>query len=308
MTQIKRFHFFSPNEHINDAIQTDFSAEKNENETIIQKMRNFDTKTLLQGEYLPSTAISRSFIKGYSSLGLYCTAMYDERFDQLSRPKGLYSDLHPGIICNLYETEFSISVSKEETFTYETDERCLSFIKSLETGKLTPESLKYIIKKNHDCKHWINGCLICKVIDHRQENPSPIYIKLEISSDVFNTHDFKINFDTERAKLEFERKELLFMKPIICVDPSPDIARIQSAADHRRKMWQNSESQAVASRIQHQQHSTNRLTPKEKALGAINDNLRKAEAAAIPHFTQFRTKIDIIPSLEQKIEAVVGPH
>jgi hypothetical protein len=89
--------------------------------------------------------------------------------------------------------------------------------------------LKRLLKRDFN-----NGCVICKCTDFRFTPAREFTTTLEIGADILP--DFCENHDTEEA-LEGEARLLKLRRPIVCTDPSPDVARIQSAFDFRKKMW-----------------------------------------------------------------------
>ncbi|KAK8866631.1 hypothetical protein M9Y10_009597 [Tritrichomonas musculus] len=297
-----RFKFSFPT--VPHETQTTLMPIEKKKESTVENMRVSDVKTLLLNEVRPITTFSKSMSQWYNTqLGFYYTAISDPRFEPLTPPKDLYSDIQPGIICNLKEDCYVLSNQhgkKSTSLKYETDLKCLSFMECLETGVISHETLKLLIQNEYNLKNWDNGKIICKVIDDRIQPQKISYVKLEIGPDAIELRNFKTN--STEAKLEFERRTLLYRRPMICTDPSPDVARVQSVVDTRKKMWLSDKPKEKERQIQKQQNiKTKRISAKNDT--SLNPSQRPKEGT-ISRFTQLRTKADIPDSLQQKIASI----
>ncbi|OHT09980.1 hypothetical protein TRFO_20970 [Tritrichomonas foetus] len=252
----------------------------------IDKMRISDTNTLLQNEVRPITTFTRSMMQGYNSrLSFLVTAVSDPRFEPLSPPHEMYSDLQIGFKCQLNDKYFTLSTPNDHhknDFQYA--EHLVSFLECLETGTLTPEILMLLTKLK--VKTWDNGFIICQVIDNRITPKVISYVKLEIGPDVLGLPNFRQ--PNPEAKLDFERRVLLLKRPMICTDPSPDVARVQSCVDWRKKMWVPTKPR------------------KKENIEPPPEPPKKAPPVVAAHFTQLRTKVDIPETLQQRFVMIVN--
>lgn len=144
----------------------------------------------------------------------------------------------------------------------------------LETGFFEDHFISSIDNNIFESIRYENGYCICDVTDFRFEPQIHKQIKLRIDQKcIFNhldsvlsskskllsfittnnkyreTNETKIDNDFDLTninvtdedlkdiKIETERQILIKFHPTICTDPSPDVARVQSIYDFRKKMW-----------------------------------------------------------------------
>jgi hypothetical protein len=81
---------------------------------------------------------------------------------------------------------------------------------------------------------WERGTLIAEISDYRCEPVFRDRVKLGIGEDV---RRHSLNLLTDLDRIETECGLIKLSNPGICVDPSPNVARLQSVADWRRKTW-----------------------------------------------------------------------
>lgn len=287
--------------------QTTFLPMEKKRESTVEMMRISDINTILKNEVRPVTSFSKSLSQCYNTkLGFYITAFSDPRFEPLTPPKDLYSEISTGIICNLQEKSYVLSTPHkhhEISFSYENDDQYISFMRCLETGIITPGTLKFLIQKEWNIKNWDNGNIICKVVDNRIQPQTISYIKLEIGPDALELQNFK-PVSTE-GKLDFERRTLLLRRPMICTDPSPDVARVQSVIDTRKKMWLSDKPREIERQKQKAQNINKKKLPMKYDSAFLNQNQRRKEGTkTVSHFTQLRTKMEIPDDLQRKIASM----
>ena len=232
--QTKRIRFKFCNRAVPHETQTTFLPEKREENSLIDKLRISDTKTIIENEVRPLNNLTMSMMRGFNArLGFFVTAAYDKRFDPLMPPNDLYKGLKVGFEVFLRNYNFSISPKEnlhESAFTSAYHAPFVKFIECLETGLVNKELLKLLNKWNINL--YSNGFMICKCHDNREPTEVVSYLKLEIANECFISHALD-----PLNGLEFERKMVLKKRPLICTDPSPDVARINSIMDFRKKMW-----------------------------------------------------------------------
>lgn len=303
----KKIRFRFTSQTVPHETQTTFLPVEERKESTVEMMRISDINTILKNEVRPVTTFSKSISQNYNAkLGFYITAVSDPRFEPLTPPKDLYSDISIGIICSLLESSYVLSTPHkhhEISFTYENDDQYISFMKCLETGIITPGTLKFLIQKEWNIKNWDNGNIICKVVDNRILPQTISYIKLEIGPDALELQNFKPI--SPEGKLDFERRTLLLRHPMICTDPSPDVARVESVIDMRKKMWLSGKPREIERQKQKAQNINKKKLPMTYDSAFANQNQRRKEGTkAISHFTQLRTRIDIPDDLQQKIASM----
>ena len=238
MTFAHRIQFFLPVRRCGAETQTDdVDPPKTPKETVVDRLRAADTDWLLRREVIPPLPMDRALVKGFNTrLGFYYTTLKDDSFDVLTPPPDLYGDVTAGLVFNFYDTRFIVQTpgpdKKQLCFSY--CENIFGVLKSLETGEITRE-LALIIDKL-DSRAYSSGEIVVTVNDYRyREQERTWHRRLVVGDEV--TTQYCQREPNELDGLESERQIAIALNPVICTDPSPDVARMQSVRDFRAKMW-----------------------------------------------------------------------
>lgn len=240
MSLAQRVKFFVPVRKREAQTQTDsMRPEKSPPPTVIDRLRASDADWLLQRDPIPSTPIARALVKGFNTrLGFYYTTLNDTKFDALTPPPDLFSDLPIGLVFNFYDTQFFVNIpgtdSTQHCFSY--SENIFNVLECLETGILSRELAVIIDKLAPRACAYTNGEMVVLVNDYRYGEEARTWRrKLVIGDDVILHYCLSRANDTEQQ--ETEQAIALARHPVLCTDPSPDVARAKSACDFRSKMW-----------------------------------------------------------------------
>jgi hypothetical protein len=160
------------------------------------------------------------------------TAIRDPRFDCLTPPIGLFKQKELKVILQFYDRSLAVVDGTGRTKSLSYGRYSLPLLEALETGVMSWDCVA-CLKKTIDCK-FSEGCVLCKCVDNRFSPAREFTTKLEIGAEVVAY--FSRNPGLESA-LEGERHMCRLRRPIVCTDPSPNVARVQSALDFRKKMW-----------------------------------------------------------------------
>jgi hypothetical protein len=245
MNTPKRIGFFFPSSKATKESQTIIVPEKWQRPgQILARMRECAEKAILSQYPRPSNGIELSYMLDYHRE--LCFAMgnaVDPRFDLLSKPPNLFEEFPVGFYANFFEEFFQlIGPDKADVVNYTYDQNIITIIAALERGHVSPELLA-VFRKRLKIEAWEDGHILCKIVDYRFDPPFEYLRMLEISNEVISAFIVK-DSDPKREKsvakaqqLEAERRIALLVHPRICLDPAPDVARVQSILDWRRKMW-----------------------------------------------------------------------
>ena len=215
--------------------QTDFVEDKVQ-DPVITRMREADLEQLLHRDVEPPTALQRAVVHGFNTrLGYLWLAMQDPSFDLLTPPSTLLSDVRPGLVFDFYDQTFNVSCpdAKREPATYAYVENVFGLLDGLERGLITCELSQLLDRFN--CKVCENGSVVVKLNDFRYNEVRTWCMKLSLSDEVL-TRNLLQKLNGHDA-IQCEREISILRYPVICTDQSPDVVRVESAADFRKKMW-----------------------------------------------------------------------
>jgi hypothetical protein len=232
--------FFIPAPKRDTPTQTSFSDGPDQTSTLVDQFRSSDLSSLLTDDVHPFRPISNHITLAYTNrLGFYVANLSDPRFDPLTPPRDILDGLQPSIYLELFDREFLVSSagrSPHHRFCY--DLNAAFILESLETGVLLPMFADFISKIGGACQYEC-GFLVCECLDRRYRREIKYRIRLDISppiiSDAIRSQSSE---DPLQGPLLNEQTVLSICRPIICTDPSPDVARAQTVLDFRTKMWQ----------------------------------------------------------------------
>jgi hypothetical protein len=201
----------------------------------VDHFRSSDLSSLLTDDIHPFRPISNHVTLAYTNrLGFYISNLSDPRFDPLTPPRDVLDGLTASIYIELFDREFLVSStghSPLHRFCY--DLNAAFILESLETGVLSPQLADFITKLGSP--HYECGFLVCECLDRRCHREQKYRIRLVISQTIISN---SIHSLTPDDPLLNEQTVLSICRPIVCTDPSPDVARAQAVLDFRDKMWQ----------------------------------------------------------------------
>lgn len=281
----KKFRFFCPTRKIDTDAQTAICGyDHYKTGTVSKKMAYEDMSTVLFQQSRPQSSYRKALINGYNSrLGFYLTTLCHEDFDILTPPPSLFTKQQASVIFRFYDKYFSISSTDTSPkcptieFTYKTD--ITPILETIETGEITRDLARILEKLK--ITGYEEGVIIGLIEDYRFAPEGQIhYIKLSIGPDLFLYYTQNPAITPEQ-RLEMEKKVLLLQNPIVCTDPSPDFARMQSVYDTRKKMW-----------MDHFIRTEEDIIPAEEPK-------RQAAPKQIPRIEQLRCKVELPDVLQQ---------
>lgn len=237
----KRFHFYCPKSKVDSEEQTNFDHDVIiPTQGIYSRLHKSAIDLALTQEPHPENRADASLVNSYNSrLGFLISTFNHKHFEPLSPMNNIYNELGAGILIELHKTHFIVSnpeTNRSLSYNYETS--IASILEPLDTKIITPTL--FAILEKLQCGQWESGSIICQVIDFRQTPEIEQRLKLSVGQEVFY-----LVLSRSRDKLspeqyaEFESHTLLLAKPVICTDPSPDVARVNHIADYRQKVWQS---------------------------------------------------------------------
>lgn len=202
---------------------------------------------------LTNSKYEKHLIDDYKSrMKFYISYFFDRNFDIFTPPPNLFlKEYNRGLFFEFYESQFKL-ISRYESGIVKTefgyDLNMIPILECLETGTITRDLFCLLEKMQVKC--YDSGLLLAKCTDFRVQPTKEFLIKLSIGSDVINYFaNTRIQNPDEKQKLEFEKEALLLENPVLCTDPSPDVARIYSLLDGRKKMWLNHNDRSKAVRL-----------------------------------------------------------
>jgi hypothetical protein len=151
-------------------------------------------------------------------------------------PAVLFSDLPIAATFSFYDDHAVIS-NRDETRAVEVEYQPphLAIMQSLQSGSVSV-ALFHLLEQLA-ANTYRDGGLILAIRDCRYPEPTETRIRLRPSAEL-------LRFLIQRAQpgealaLEQERIAVRMANPVVCTDPSPDVARVASALDFREKVWQ----------------------------------------------------------------------
>jgi hypothetical protein len=204
---------------------------------IADRLRTRDIESLLLSPGDFSGTLRRHAIPR----GFYYLALQNPRFDPLTQPPGLLDGEITAFTIRFFPQNFTVSaasLASPVTFPYAPN---VAYVfQCLETGILSPEFVTLIrgwgpVPFNH-------GMLFCECEDHRHSPPRFFRLRMTIGPELVQNACEGVDGDP----LEAEAQMLLLVRPSICIDPSPEVARVQSFIDFRKKLWCNSAPRLTA--------------------------------------------------------------
>jgi hypothetical protein len=174
-----------------------------------------------------------------SGLVVFLATHVDARFDLLTPPDMLFHDFPLGFCANFHNSVLQLTSAdddKKATFPY--GQICHPIIDSLETGVVSADLVGLLRKRLAvDPSAWEDGHILCAIADFRVDPPGEFLRMLHVSNDAVAYCEKKHRSASAAQALEGEREILKMLRPVVCLDPSPDVARVQSIVDWRTKLW-----------------------------------------------------------------------
>jgi len=233
----KKVFFVFPSKKTDSVSQTVFGIDHYNNKAdISHRMSKTCLDSLLNRKLTSHSFLQKSISYGYSAhLSFLCSVLNDKRFDLLTPPNDLLSDYQESLTFDFFPQYFSINNSDGSHYvTYSYTHSSLALLECLESEIISPE-LASIIEKLH-ITSWNNGSLLCKCTDNRCIPSRVFLIPLTIGQSVIQSKAYKTN-QTNIEKMDAEKQLLLLNRPLLCVDPSLDVARANSCLDFRKKLY-----------------------------------------------------------------------
>jgi hypothetical protein len=285
-----RIRFFCSVQKKETETQTSFLQRSDKQDaSIVDRFRSQELKAILLRETYYMSPLTPALVDGCNArLGFYIAAVHSPRFDILTPPPEVFAR-SPNVIFEFFGDTFLIRpVDSEAPNVFRYQPHMFVVLECLETRVVGREFAKFLGRLK--CSYE-SGFVIVKVIDHRPAAPVEHNIALEIGPEVvrhFVEKDMKKDdrMDDRRDRiieaLQREVHVIQWRRPVICTDPSPDVARVQSVIDFRKKMW-------VARRERTKESDVARPeSPKKPEQRIMGERI-----------TQTRTKVEIPESLQQ---------
>jgi hypothetical protein len=160
------------------------------------------------------------------------TVIHDPRFDPLSPPPNLFPE-PPAVVFEFSDDSVTlIYADGKSSFAESYAPDFFTVFECLETGVMT-RACALLLHKRLRCQ-FEEGCVFCKCIDRRVTPTRETSAKLEVGPEVVA---YVCQDVSDGDALHVEASALKLHRPVICTDPSPDVARVQSLIDFRKKMW-----------------------------------------------------------------------
>jgi len=215
--------FFLPSARAEAQVQTSgLMSPRGAAISIIDRMRGASIASIVSPAGRPPEV---AHLHRYSTrLQFFLANMRDQRFDPLTPPADLFSDDPVGLRVEFHGDRF-VMVGQSRPVTFRYDRTVIPVLESLESGIVHRELLGVLARLDVDA--WENGCVLCGLVDFRADEPVEHARVLRLSAEVA----------AGAADLAAERDIAMLMRPGVCVDASPDVARAASVLDRRRKAW-----------------------------------------------------------------------
>jgi hypothetical protein len=233
--------FFFPLPRVDRGAQTPliFTTETTQ-ESILSRLRSSAVHSVISQDPRPTDQRELSYMLEFNAgLVFFLATHIDERFDVLTPPDQLFQDFPLGFCANFHNNLLQLTSAdndKEATFPY--GQICHPIIDSLETGIVSADLIGLLRKRLAvDPSAWEDGHILCAIADFRIDPPAEFRRMLCVSNDVVAYCEKKHRSASPAQALEGEREILKILRPVVCLDPSPDVARVQSIADWRAKLW-----------------------------------------------------------------------
>ena len=212
--------------------------------TILNQLKISSLQKILFSQEKSQTKYEKCLIDDYKNhMGFYISALNDPQFDVFTPSKTLFENCNINLYFDFYKDSFEIKSQIDQQVALVSlgyDDNIIPVLESISTGYVTLSLLKLIEKMK--IKNWDNGIMIAKWTDYRLTPPKTFIQKLEIGPDIIEYQGNLLHRNESVdniEKLKFEKQAILLENPDICTDPSPDVARINSVVDWRKKMWIN---------------------------------------------------------------------
>jgi hypothetical protein len=155
----------------------------------------------------------------------------------LTPPQTRYSEVSSYLKFEFWPDSFTLSSTatierRIPRYDFVYNDTILDILRSLETGIICP-SLACLIEKMK-FTGWDCGTLIAEITDYRSDPVIRNRVQLAIGEAVIR---HRLSSLTDTDQLETECELLKLSMPAICIDPSPNVARLQSVSDWRHKAW-----------------------------------------------------------------------
>jgi hypothetical protein len=235
----RRLRFFWPRQTADFASQTDFSlapAPAADSRTI-SRLRRAALESLLMQETVPFAPLDRSALARCASHVAYFSGRSDPRFDPFPESSLLVSDRPTAATFSLYDDHAVLS-NGDDTRAIEFDYRPphLAIIQSLQSGSVGI-ALFHLLEQVA-AGAFTDGEIIIAIRDFRATDPREVRVRLKPGPELLRFVLQRAQPD-ESTALEHESTAVRIAAPVVCTDPSPDVARFAAAIDFRKKMWQN---------------------------------------------------------------------
>jgi hypothetical protein len=229
MAVARPLRFFVPPPKRDKCVQAALSsAVQAPFEEVTDRMRTAAIAAILSCDPRPSNRIELAYALGYrSQVGFLRSTAPDDRFDLLTPPAALFADLPAGFRLSLHGEAMELSAAdRSRAVAWPYDAAAMRVIEGIEAG-VANSDLIVILRTHLNADGWENGYIVCQITDCRP--PQPLEGRRLLRAAVATLY--------LGNSLEWERRVIASQWPAVCVDPSPDVARVQSAADWRRKAW-----------------------------------------------------------------------
>lgn len=225
----QRVRFFRQRGQTDTGTQTDTLYEMSLGEVNVEdSMHEIAKENVLLQNFPIDTDVDRALVGGFSSrLTFFEGYLSDPNFDQLVPDFGLLEKYRPSLTIDITDKSFKISTFEENhQWTFQLQDQYIPLLQSLENREINQEL--YLLLTKADLIHWDNGSILALVRDYRGESTQKHVVWLKAAPEVYMTNIHGLDEECEI---------ITKMNPTVCTDPSPDVARVFSVLDRRKKMW-----------------------------------------------------------------------
>lgn len=258
----EKITFFYPKKKI------DYSTEsfyRDENSTykgsISEKLFKKTVDDLICDNLTPFTDTERDLFRRLRARAFYIKSeIKNDDSDLLDPTNYIFEPSQCQVLVELLEKEFIFfnNNKREKYKSFEYGPSTISILECLENQII--DCQLFLIINQIDAANFDNGTLLVHIKDHRIKKVIEEISIFSVTPDtIIQIHELLRNSDKDLKKKEpitdnmlFEKELVSMISPNICLDPSPDVARINCIIDCKKKMWS------------HQREKYEDVTPKPK--------------------------------------------
>jgi hypothetical protein len=241
-------------------------------------MRRSALESILMQETVPFARVDRSALAQCASHVAYFSGGSDPRFDPFPDSELLLGDRTPVATFSLFDGRAVLS-NRDDSRIVEFDYRQphLAIMQSLQSGAVGIALFRLL--EQVAAGAFTDGEIVIAVRDFRASHPCEARVRLRPGTELLR---FVVQTNNNDG-LEQESAAIRIAAPVVCTDPSPDVARVAAAIDFREKMWQTRRTQQLQPTVEDE---TTDAVPNVVRLVPLREPVRlpRAIADAFPRF------------------------